>query len=60
MLKYKGGHCVFSELQSKFKRCIFYMPEIAGICLIHGLISEMNLICPEIQWLYEICRTSAE
>jgi len=30
------------------------MPEIAGICLIYGLISEMNLMCPEIHWLYEI------
>ena len=47
MFKYEGGHCVFSELQSKFKRCIFYMPKIAGISLIYGLISEMNLMCPE-------------
>lgn len=48
MLKYKGGHCVFFELQSEFERGIFYMPEIAGNYLIYGLISEMNLMCPEI------------
>jgi hypothetical protein len=49
MLKYKGGHCIFSELQSKFKRGVFYMPERAGIYLVYGLISEMNLMCPEIR-----------
>jgi hypothetical protein len=49
MLKYKGGHCVFSELQSKFKSGIFCGPEIAGIYLTYGLISEMNLMCPEIR-----------
>lgn len=44
-VNYKDGHCVLYELQTKCKRSIFYMHEMAGIYLIHGLISEMNLMC---------------
>jgi hypothetical protein len=45
-VKYKDGHCVLPDLQSYFKRGIFYMPEISGVCLVYGLISEMNVMCP--------------